>query len=79
MSIHIDPEIKKLIDENHNGARFALENFCMEAAVKYTAAYGPVEGPRQFFKDMIEQYEHLGRPCHLQNGEPKPSKPTETP
>ena len=79
MSIYIDPKIKELIDKNPNGARFALENFCIEAAVKYSAAYGPVEGLRQFFKDMIEQYEHLGRPCHLQNGETKPSKPTETP
>ena len=59
MSIYIDPKIKKMIDENPNGALFALENFCMEAAIKYTVAFGPVEGPRQFFKDMIEQYEHL--------------------
>ncbi len=59
MNINLDPKLKKLIDENPDGARYALENFCMEAAVKYSAAYGPVEGPRQFMKDMIEQYEHL--------------------
>ena len=59
MNINIDPEIKKLVKENQDGAIYALENLCMEAAVKYSAAYGPVEGPRQFMKDMIEQYEHL--------------------
>lgn len=57
--MRIDPEIKKLFEENPNGVRFALDKYCLEAAVKYTAAYGPVEGPRQFMKDMIEQYEHL--------------------